>query len=86
MAKSPPPTARGMTHDGLTASHIANRIGAVPLQKGLTAANEQLTTAHLARGLAQGQAGSSSSAVQGTNSQTPTSGAAANQSGTTGKS
>ena len=79
MAKSSSPTSRGMAHDGLTVSHIANRIGVVPLQKGLT-------TAHLAQGLAQGQAGGSSSTKQGTNSQSPATGAAANQSGTTGKS
>jgi hypothetical protein len=79
MAKSTPPTGRGMTRDGLTVSHIANRIGAVPVQEGLT-------TAHLAQGLAQGQASGSSSTGQGTNSQSPAPDAATTQAQTGGKS
>jgi hypothetical protein len=79
MAKSSSPTGRRMAHDGLTVGHIANRIGNVPSQKGLT-------TAHLAHGLAQGGVGGSSSMGQGTNPQSPATGAAATQSGTTGKS
>ena len=55
---------RGMAHDDLTVGHIANRVGAVPVIKGLT-------TAHIAQGLAQGQAGGSSSSAQGTSSQSP---------------
>jgi hypothetical protein len=78
MTKSSSLTGRGMAQDGLTVSHIANRIGVVPLQKGLT-------TAHLAQGLAQGQAGASSSTGQGTNSQSPATGAGANQTKTGGK-
>jgi hypothetical protein len=72
VAQSSSPPDRSAARSAPTVDSSAKKTTQVPLQEGLT-------TTHIAQGLAQRQASSSSSAVQGTNSQTPTSGATTNQ-------